>query len=79
MRKKNKTEQPERKRKKKELASSIIKFLNENPDKQYNYKQISAAIEVSTEDEKTVNPSLKVDLNVAAMGRTSLCQMTKAT
>ena len=53
MRKKNKTEQPERKRKKKELASSIIKFLNENPDKQYNYKQISAAIEVSTEDEKT--------------------------
>ena len=53
MRKKKQTEQPERKRKKKELASAIIQFLNENPDKQYNYKQISAAIDVSAEEQRT--------------------------
>ena len=53
MRKKKKTEQPEKKRKKKELASAIIQFLNENPDKQYNYKQISAALEVSAEEQRT--------------------------
>ena len=53
MRKKKKTDQPEKKRKKKELASAIIQFLNENPDKQYNYKQISAALEVSAEEQRT--------------------------
>lgn len=53
MKKKRKTEQPEKKRKKKELASAIIQFLNENPDKQYNYKQISAALEVSAEEQRT--------------------------
>ena len=53
MSKRKKTEQPERKRKKKELASAIIQFLNDNPDKQYNYKQISAAIDVSAEEQRT--------------------------
>ena len=54
MRKKKKTDQPEKKRKKKELASAIIQFLNENSDKQYNYKQISAALEVSAEEQRTI-------------------------
>ena len=53
MRKKKKTDQPEKKRKKKELASAIIQFLNDNSDKQYNYKQISAALEVSAEEQRT--------------------------
>ena len=53
MRKKKKTEQPEKKRKKKELASAIIQFLNDNSDKQYNYKQISAALEVSADEQRT--------------------------
>ena len=53
MRKKKKTEEPVRKRKKKELASAIIQFLNDNADKQYNYKQISAAIDVSDEERRT--------------------------
>ena len=53
MRKKKKTEEPVRKRKKKELASAIIQFLNDNADKQYNYKQISAALDVSAEERRT--------------------------
>lgn len=53
MRKNKKTEQPERKRKKKELASAIIQFLNQNPDKKYNYKQISAALDVTAEEQRT--------------------------
>ena len=53
MRKKNKSEEPVRKRKKKELASAILQFLNENPGKQYNYKQISAALNVSAEERRT--------------------------
>ena len=53
MRKKNKSEEPVRKRKKKELASAILQFLNENPGKQYNYKQISAALDVSAEERRT--------------------------
>ena len=35
------------------MASAIIQFLNDNPDKQYNYKQISAAIDVSAEEQRT--------------------------
>ncbi|NLA62080.1 MAG: ribonuclease R [Bacteroidales bacterium] len=42
-----------RKRKKKELASAIIQFLNDNDGKQYNYKQISAALDVSAEERRT--------------------------
>lgn len=53
MKRKNKSEQPARKRKKKELISEIIQFLNDNPNKQYNYKQISAALEVSDEERRT--------------------------
>ncbi len=53
MRKKKKTEEPVRKRKKKELASAIIQFLNDNDGKQYNYKQISAALDVSAEERRT--------------------------
>ena len=53
MRKKNKSEEPVRKRKKKELASAILQFLNEHPGKQYNYKQISAALNVSAEERRT--------------------------
>ncbi len=53
MRKKNKSEEPVRKRKKKELASAIIQFLNDNAGKQYNYKQISAALDVSAEERRT--------------------------
>ncbi len=45
-----KTNEPEPKRKKKELASAILQFLNDNSDKEYNYKQISAAIYVSAEE-----------------------------
>ena len=48
-----KKDQPERKRKKKELASAIIQFLNDNSEKQYNYKQISAALDVSSEERRT--------------------------
>lgn len=54
MRKKMKTNQPDRKRKKKELASAIIKFLNDNSEKQYNYKQISAALGVTAEENRTI-------------------------
>ncbi len=50
MRKKKKSNEPEHKRKKKELASAILQFLNDNSEKQYNYKQISAALEVSAEE-----------------------------
>lgn len=53
MRKKNKPEKPVRKRKKKELISEIIQFLNDNPNKQFNYKQISAALQVSDEERRT--------------------------
>lgn len=53
MRKKKKPEQSVRKRKKKELISAIIQFLNDNPDKQYNYKQIAAALDVSEEERRT--------------------------
>ena len=31
--------------KKKDLSASIIHFLTENNDKQFNYKQIGAAVE----------------------------------
>ena len=53
MKRKNKSEQPIRKRKKKVLISEIIQFLNDNPNKQYNYKQISAVLEVSDEERRT--------------------------
>ena len=53
MKRKNKSEQPIRKRKKKVLISEIIQFLNDNPNKQYNYKQISSALEVSEEEKRT--------------------------
>ncbi|NLZ95639.1 MAG: ribonuclease R, partial [Bacteroidales bacterium] len=33
--------------------SEIIQFLNDNPNKQYNYNQISAALEVSDEERRT--------------------------
>ena len=50
--KKNKPEQPVRKRKKKELISAIIQFLNDNPNKQYNFNQISSALELSDEERR---------------------------
>ena len=50
--KKNKPELPVRKRKKRELISEIIQFLNDNPNKQFNYNQISAALELSDEERK---------------------------
>ena len=53
MKEKMKKGQPEPKRKKKELASAIVKFLNDNSEKQYNYKQISSALNVSFEERKT--------------------------
>lgn len=53
MKEKMKKGQPEPKRKKKELASAIVKFLNDNSEKQYNYKQISAALDVSSEERRT--------------------------
>ena len=44
------------KRKKKELATAIIDFLNENIDKQFNYKQIAAALNVSAEEGRETLP-----------------------
>ena len=44
--------QPEPKRKKKELASAILQFLNDNPGNKFNYKQISAALNVTSSDER---------------------------
>lgn len=44
--------QSEPKRKKKELASEIIQFLNDNQNNQYNYKQISAALNVTDDNER---------------------------
>ena len=52
MARKKRTNQPAQKRKKKELASAIIQFLTDNADKQYNYKQISAALDVSAEERR---------------------------
>ena len=52
MARKKRTNQPVQKRKKKELASAIIQFLTDNADKQYNYKQISAALDVSAEERR---------------------------
>ncbi|HAR39467.1 MAG TPA: hypothetical protein DCS09_13340, partial [Porphyromonadaceae bacterium] len=36
--------------KKKDLSASIIHFLTENNDKQFNYKQIGAALNVRGEE-----------------------------
>ena len=40
--------------KKKDLTISVIDFLKENKDKQFNYKQIAAAIDVRGEESKRV-------------------------
>ncbi|KUK78683.1 MAG: Ribonuclease R [Proteiniphilum acetatigenes] len=40
----------ENKPRKKELITSVTRFLSENNDKQYNYKQIAAALNVSGEE-----------------------------
>ncbi|MDD2243379.1 MAG: ribonuclease R [Dysgonamonadaceae bacterium] len=40
--------------KKKDLTQSVINFLNQNRQKEYNYKQIAAAIDVRGEDGKRV-------------------------
>lgn len=56
MKKNNKTSSTTPKRKKKELASQIIQFLNENPNKQYNYKQIAAALSVTATEGRDVLP-----------------------
>jgi len=40
----------ESKPRKKELITSVTRFLSENNDKQYNYKQIAAALNVSGEE-----------------------------
>ena len=50
MKKYKTTTEPTGKRKKKELATAILQFLDENIDQQYNYKQISAALSVTTEE-----------------------------
>jgi len=39
---------------KKDLSASIISFLNENNDKQFNYKQIAAALNVRGEEGRRV-------------------------
>ena len=36
--------------KKKDLAATVLKFLNENREKQFNYKQIAAALGIRGEE-----------------------------
>ncbi len=50
MSRKTNTSSTESKPRKKELITSITQFLTENNDKQYNYKQIAAAINVRSEE-----------------------------
>lgn len=61
MKKKKNSNKPGQKRKKKELASAIINFLNDNPEKQYNYKQISAALNI-IETERNSMPEVLDEL-----------------
>ena len=51
--KRNKPEQPIKKRRNKELISAIIQFFNDNPNKQYNHKQIAAALNMTEEEQRT--------------------------
>lgn len=50
MSKKNKTSQASTKIKRKELEQIVVAFLTNNIDKQFNYKQIAAAINIKGED-----------------------------
>ncbi len=50
MSRKTNTSSTESKPRKKELITSVTQFLTENNDKQYNYKQIAAAINVRSEE-----------------------------
>lgn len=50
MSKKNKTSQVSTKIKRKELEQIVVAFLTSNIDKQFNYKQIAAAINIKGED-----------------------------
>lgn len=50
MSRKTNTSSTESKPRKKELITSVTQFLTENNDKQYNYKQIAAAINVRGEE-----------------------------
>ncbi len=50
MSRKTTSSSPEGKPRKKELITSVTQFLNENNDKQYNYKQIAAALNVRGEE-----------------------------
>ena len=50
MRRKNTSNPEVNKMSKKELTNSVTQFLKENKDKQYNYKQIAAAINVRGEE-----------------------------
>ena len=54
MSKKASTTETPSKPKKKELAQQVIDFLTQNKDKQFNYKQISAAINVKGEEGRRV-------------------------
>lgn len=54
MSKKNSQSETVAKPKKKDLTISVIDFLKENKDKQFNYKQIAAAIDVRGEEGKRV-------------------------
>lgn len=54
MSKKITNDHPVTKPKKKDLTLSIVNFLNENGDKQFNYKQIAAALNVRGEEGRRV-------------------------
>jgi len=40
--------------KKKDLAQAVINFLNQNRDKQFNYKQIAAALNINSQEGRQV-------------------------
>src|SRR5690554_827505 len=54
MSKKDSQSVPSTKPKKKDLTVAVTDFLNENKDKQYNYKQIGAALDVRGEEGRRV-------------------------
>ncbi len=54
MSKKETVSNPVNKPKKKDLAEGVIGFLTQNKDKQFNYKQLSAALNVRGEEARKV-------------------------